>query len=104
MQTIWKFPLEITDEQEINMPAEATVLSVGFQGDQLCAWALVNNKHPDVKRTFFIVGTGHPAELVIAKVAVEAHKAGERAERARVRSFLQRYLPEAPTSLKDRVF
>lgn len=45
MMTIWKFALEIKDEQIITMPASARVLTVQTQGeDSPCIWAMV---HPD---------------------------------------------------------
>ncbi len=62
MKTIWKFVLVITDQQEIEMPWDAEILSVQFQGEQLCLWALVEPglyPKPD-KRLFLMFGTGHP--------------------------------------------
>ena len=61
MRTIWKFPLEIKDEQIIQMPKGSQCLSVPqFQRDVLCIWALVDpeNELKDVK--FHICGTGNP--------------------------------------------
>jgi len=40
--TIWKFPLEITDRQDIKMPGEPKILSVGLDPKGVpCLWALV---------------------------------------------------------------
>jgi len=42
IQTIWKFPLETTDEQVIELPVGAKILTVQLQGGKPCLWALVN--------------------------------------------------------------
>lgn len=61
MKTIWKFPLEIEDEQEVEMPPKAELLCVQMQGQQPRLWAVVD---PDTtereRRTIAIHGTGHP--------------------------------------------
>ena len=67
--TIWKFPLEATDEQTIYVPRGAKILSVRTQGETPCLWALVDpdaEKEPTAVR---IYGTGHdvpddPGEFV----------------------------------------
>lgn len=58
--TIWKYPLEITDEQNIRMPKGANILTAQIQGGTLCLWAIVDPKAPLVSRWIGIVGTGHP--------------------------------------------
>lgn len=58
--TIWKFPLEITDEQNVMMPEGAVILSAQSQSDTLCLWAKVDAKAPLSRRTIRIFGTGHP--------------------------------------------
>jgi hypothetical protein len=58
-KTIWKFPLTITDFQEIEMPSTAEILCVQLQDGKPCIWALV---YPEAKkdiRTFATYGTGH---------------------------------------------
>jgi len=65
MRAIWKYPLEITDHQVLALPQPAQVLSVQFQGGQLCLWALVSPDHeitPENGTVVHIVGTGHPVE------------------------------------------
>ena len=60
MKTIWKYPLAITDSQEIRVPAGALALSVQMQGDIPCLWVLVD---PTADRDLWritTVGTGHP--------------------------------------------
>lgn len=60
MKTIWKYPLEITDEQVVEMPQGANILSVQSQGSQLCLWAIVfPNRASMRERTITIYGTGH---------------------------------------------
>ena len=61
MKSIWKFPLQVMDSQEIEMPSHAQVLTVQVQGEQPCLWAIVTPYAPKVTRTVRIYGTGHPA-------------------------------------------
>ncbi len=60
MKSIWKFPIEITDRQTVNMPKTATILSVQIQHGAVYMWALVDTEEPTVDRTFIVHGTGHP--------------------------------------------
>lgn len=71
MRTVHKFPLEILDEQEVDMPPGSQPLSVGVQhgpdGPTLVAWAMVDTNATRVgvpmgttfRRRFYIRGTGH---------------------------------------------
>lgn len=59
-KSIWKFPLEITDVQQIEMPADAEILTIQTQDGQPCIWALVSLNAPKKKVAFEIFGTGHP--------------------------------------------
>lgn len=63
MSQVWKFVLQ--PECEIEMPAEAQILSVGSQGDDICLWVRVDPAAPKEKRKFIGFGTGHdiPDEL-----------------------------------------
>jgi len=78
--TIYKYELIITDEQIIDMPIDATILSVHKQNNKLCLWVKVN---PDVKyteeRCIHIYGTGNPIfikkEIFIGTVVFEEHGA-----------------------------
>ena len=45
-KSIWKFDLRVTDEQVVEMPAGAEHLTVQFQGEQLCMWAIVDPTAP----------------------------------------------------------
>lgn len=62
--TIFKFCLEVTDEQTISMPKGARILSVAEQRDELCLWSLVDETRPTEERTIYVVGTGNPAKHV----------------------------------------
>ena len=42
MHVIWKYPITNT-VQDIEMPRDAKILSVQYQGDTLCLWAMVKN-------------------------------------------------------------
>jgi hypothetical protein len=57
---IWKYELEITDEQTVNMPMHADILTVQMQGGTMCMWALVEPENVKRPRKFLVVGTGNP--------------------------------------------
>lgn len=67
-QSVWKFPIEVTDEFTIDMPIGAKVLHIEAQRvsqhdaqyEQPCLWALVSPDAPTSPRTFYVHGTGHP--------------------------------------------
>ena len=60
-KTIWKFPLEITDRQAIEIPAGGHILSAGLDPSHVpSVWALVDPKRSNVKHTIVICGTGRP--------------------------------------------
>lgn len=64
MKTVWKFTLEVTDDQEIEMPEGAEILFLGqtYPGNAhiIEVWALVDPNAPRVQRRFAVEGTGHP--------------------------------------------
>ena len=61
MKSIWKYTLNIEDNPVLRMPANAQILSVGNQREQLCLWALVDTQTTVTEgRHFRIAGTGHP--------------------------------------------
>lgn len=60
MKTIWKFPLKVTDVQNVEMPLPAQVLTVQPQGMDICVWAEVDPKGEKALVEIAIVGTGHP--------------------------------------------
>jgi hypothetical protein len=61
---IWKFQLEVTDVQEIDMPKGAKILHAGIQGTSgVYLWATVDTEAVTEKRRFRIYGTGNPTNL-----------------------------------------
>lgn len=62
MKTIWKFPLDIQDTQEIPIPKGATILSVIEQNDIPVMYALVDPGAPQMPISVEMRGTGHPVE------------------------------------------
>jgi len=61
-ETIWKFPILVCDEQEIEMPQFSQVLTVQMQDGQPCLWAFVDPERPMRKRKIRVFGTGHTIE------------------------------------------
>ena len=60
MNVIYKYPLMTADEQRVDMPRGAHILSVDVQRGVYCLWALVDPQAEKEQRTFAIIGTGHP--------------------------------------------
>lgn len=60
MMKIFKYALEITDEQHVELPHDSQLLSVQDQNGQLTLWALINPNLNMVFRLVTIIGTGHP--------------------------------------------
>jgi hypothetical protein len=56
---IYKYPLAVTDCQQIEMPVGAKVLHADMQNGRLCLWAMVDVAAPMGQRVFFVIGTGH---------------------------------------------
>ena len=63
-QTIWKFELDLRDEQVILVPRQFAPLAAQWQRGILCVWAIVDPDSPHDARHFFIVGTGHPLPTI----------------------------------------
>lgn len=57
---IWKYCLEITDLQRVEMPPGAQILSIGNQNDTVCLWSIadVSTKFWQ-QRWFEVIGTGN---------------------------------------------
>lgn len=62
MITIYKYPLQITDSQSIEIPACHKILDIQFQESQLVLWALVNPNFVKLLKHIYIFGTGQPIE------------------------------------------
>jgi hypothetical protein len=56
---VYKYPMEIKDIVELELPAGAEILHVEAQNDKLCLWALVDPEKPTLYRRIRIAGTGH---------------------------------------------
>lgn len=57
--SIWKFPLKILDEQVIQMPKNARILSLQLQNTSPCIWAFVTPENELEDRFIKMFGTGH---------------------------------------------
>lgn len=60
MVTVFKYPLELTDEQHVDIPAGAELLTVQVQHDAPTLWARVDTTRPAEQRLIRLAGTGHP--------------------------------------------
>jgi hypothetical protein len=61
MIVIWKFSLEeILQQSGVMLPKNAQILSVQYQDDKPCVWAMVDSDAPREQRRFLLYGTGHP--------------------------------------------
>jgi len=59
MKTIWKFPLDLCDQQQIPMPKGAQILTLQTQNGVPCIWVMVEDDAVEAEmRTFEIFGTG----------------------------------------------
>lgn len=59
MNVIWKYALELRDEQVLMLPEGGSILTVQMQGEVICLWAVVNPKAREIPVKFMIVGTGN---------------------------------------------
>lgn len=61
MKTIWKYPLKLTEVQQIELPQGSDPLTVQMQDHRPRVWAIVDPKEPiHTQLTFYIIGTGEP--------------------------------------------
>ena len=66
MNTIWKYPLEICDEQVIQVPCFARVLSLGLDpSGKPCLWMLVDTTADKHLMHIRIYGTGRKIDLPV---------------------------------------
>lgn len=64
MKVIYKYPLEITDNQVIELPKDSGVLTVQMQNNQLCLWALVDTEQTQRQQVpVKVFGTGNPVDF-----------------------------------------
>lgn len=59
MKRVFKYPIEVTDVQTVDAPADWEPLSVQMQGETLCLWALIDDDQPTTSHRVFVHGTGH---------------------------------------------
>ena len=55
---IWKFPLKAMDQNSIEMPIGAKILTVQVQGVAICIWVLCDPSAKKETRHFEVYGTG----------------------------------------------
>ena len=61
MRSIWRQPIEITDEQTITAPGLGRVLTVGnYRAFGPEVWFEVDTEQVGLRRTIWVVGTGNP--------------------------------------------
>ena len=60
VKRIFKYALETTDSQIVNMPKGAKILCIQVQYEKPCIWALVDPEKESEPRIFEIFGTGNP--------------------------------------------
>ena len=58
--TIWKYKIEITDEQEIAVPEYFHPLTCQIQNGEPYIWAIVDNLKPLKYIKIYVYGTGNP--------------------------------------------
>ena len=59
---VYKYVLEVTEQQTIEIPEGAQILSVQVQKGIPCIWALVDPNMKLTKRIYKTYGTGHPMQ------------------------------------------
>jgi hypothetical protein len=57
---IWKWELEVTDRQVIDMPVATQFLTVQVQRGALCLWGIVTPGEDVEPRMIRVYGTGNP--------------------------------------------
>lgn len=64
---IYKFPLEVVDFQEVQMPQDSEILCVQTQNNKPCIWAKVDVEKVDVVKKLCIYGTGQKVNYLEQK-------------------------------------
>lgn len=59
MHTIFKYPVQMSEDFAVEAPEGAEWLSVQVQGAQVCMWARVDPSRPAKVYRFGVHGTGH---------------------------------------------
>jgi hypothetical protein len=59
-KTIYKYPLLVTDYQDVLLPIGAEILTIQTQDQNACLWALADPNEPNKeRRSIEIFGIGH---------------------------------------------
>jgi hypothetical protein len=67
VKTIWKYTLDLTDVQIVEMPYGATILTAQMQGQDINLWAEVEPDHYKKTRWIWICDTGNPVPDKVLK-------------------------------------
>jgi hypothetical protein len=67
MARIFKYQLQVADEQQVLMPLGADILCVQVQHGQPFLWALVSDENVSEPVTIFTHGTGHETSEKIGR-------------------------------------
>jgi len=60
VNSIYKYPLFITDRQLITVPKGSVPLAVQYQRTTLCLWVWVDKDEPSIEQLVYVYGTGNP--------------------------------------------
>jgi hypothetical protein len=61
MKTIYKYPIQIIDRQEIEIHSGAEIIKAGLDPKgNFCIWAIVSTESMTHKKPIWVVGTGNP--------------------------------------------
>ena len=67
---VWKYPLEILDEQNIAIPLGSKFLNIIEQNDRPTMYFLVNDREEVMEtKSISMRGTGHPVEREMSKAS-----------------------------------
>jgi hypothetical protein len=71
MVTVFKYPLELVDEQHVEMPTGSELLTVQVQHDTPMLWARVDTTRPAEQRLIRLAGTGNPNAVGVYVATVQ---------------------------------
>ena len=63
MRVIHKYPLEVRDKQQIELPKDSEILTIQTQKGIPCLWALVQTENSKEVRTIHTFGTGNEINI-----------------------------------------
>lgn len=65
---IYKYKIETTDTQVVELPIGSEILTIQTQNGSPCLWAMVNEKEDSTeRRTIDIFGTGHNIDSTLRR-------------------------------------